>query len=124
MQLWLTDVAGSFDREIVNVGADKKVDGSWSPDSVRGFHSMTVVSNADPLEFAEGVVNVVDGDADADTWALLAPVTDGVMVDLKCFDPEIHRAITGHPNIVTSIATVASGTVSISPVDNNSLARS
>ena len=39
-----------------------------------------------------------NGDADADTWALLAPVTDGVMVDLKCLDPEIHRAITGHPN--------------------------
>lgn len=31
-QLWLTDVAGSFDREIVNVGADKKADGAWSPD--------------------------------------------------------------------------------------------
>jgi dipeptidyl aminopeptidase/acylaminoacyl peptidase len=31
-QLWLTDLAGSFDREIVNVGADKKADGAWSPD--------------------------------------------------------------------------------------------
>jgi dipeptidyl aminopeptidase/acylaminoacyl peptidase len=31
-QLWLTDVAGSFDREIVSVGADKKADGAWSPD--------------------------------------------------------------------------------------------
>ena len=31
-QLWLIDIEGSFDREIVNVGADKKADGMWSPD--------------------------------------------------------------------------------------------
>ena len=31
-QLWLTDVTGGFDREIVNVGAEKKADGAWSPD--------------------------------------------------------------------------------------------
>ena len=31
-QLWLTDIEGSFDREIVNVGADKKADGIWTPD--------------------------------------------------------------------------------------------
>ncbi len=41
-------------------------DGTWSPDTQWGFHSMTVVSNADPLEFAEGAIWVVDGDADAD----------------------------------------------------------
>ncbi|WP_374655449.1 alpha/beta fold hydrolase [Dongia sp.] len=32
-QLWLAAVDGSFDREIVNVGAAAKVDGAWSPDS-------------------------------------------------------------------------------------------
>ena len=42
-------------------------DGGWSPDNVYGFHSMTVVSNADSLEYAEGVVWVIDADADADT---------------------------------------------------------
>jgi dipeptidyl aminopeptidase/acylaminoacyl peptidase len=31
-QLWLTDIEGSFDREIVNVGDKVKVDGYWSPD--------------------------------------------------------------------------------------------
>ncbi|MEP6502967.1 MAG: M4 family metallopeptidase [Betaproteobacteria bacterium] len=41
-------------------------DGTWSPDTQWGFHSMTVVSNADPLEFAEGAIWVIDGDADAD----------------------------------------------------------
>jgi dipeptidyl aminopeptidase/acylaminoacyl peptidase len=41
-QLWLTDLAGSFDREIVNVGADKKADGAWSPDG----KSVLVVAEA------------------------------------------------------------------------------
>ena len=40
--------------------------GDWTPDSLWGFHSMTVVSNADPMEFAEGALWVVNGDADAD----------------------------------------------------------
>jgi dipeptidyl aminopeptidase/acylaminoacyl peptidase len=31
-QLWLADLAGSFDREIINLGDDVKVDGAWSPD--------------------------------------------------------------------------------------------
>ena len=31
-QLWLTDVEGSFDREIINVGDKVKADGYWSPD--------------------------------------------------------------------------------------------
>jgi dipeptidyl aminopeptidase/acylaminoacyl peptidase len=31
-QLWLTEIDGSFDREIVNVGAALKADGMWSPD--------------------------------------------------------------------------------------------
>jgi Zn-dependent metalloprotease len=42
-------------------------DGAWTPDNDRGFHAMTVVSKADPLQYAEGVLWVVNGDADADT---------------------------------------------------------
>jgi dipeptidyl aminopeptidase/acylaminoacyl peptidase len=42
-QLWLTDLAGSFDREIVNVGAEKKADGAWSPDGT----SVLVVAEAE-----------------------------------------------------------------------------
>ncbi len=41
--------------------------GDWSPDNVWGYHSMRVISNADPLEYAEGAVWVVNGDADGDT---------------------------------------------------------
>jgi hypothetical protein len=41
-------------------------DGTWTPDDQWGFHSMTVVSNADTMEFAEGAIWVVNGDADAD----------------------------------------------------------
>ena len=50
-----------------NVGGTITADGAWSPDNTWGFHAMTVVSNADPRQFAEGVMWVVDGDADADT---------------------------------------------------------
>lgn len=42
-------------------------DGAWTPDNTWGFHSMTVVSKADPQQYAEGVLWVVNGDADADT---------------------------------------------------------
>jgi dipeptidyl aminopeptidase/acylaminoacyl peptidase len=31
-QLWLVDIEGRFDREIVNVGAQAKAEGSWSPE--------------------------------------------------------------------------------------------
>lgn len=39
-----------------------------------------------------------NGAADAATWEMLAPVTDGVMVDLKCLDPAIHETMTGQRN--------------------------
>ena len=48
------------------VGGKVGPDGIWTPDDSWGFHSMTVVSNADPMEFAEGAIWVVSGDADAD----------------------------------------------------------
>jgi len=51
----------------LNVGGTISDDGSWSPDNVGGFHAMTVVSNADPLQYAEGCAWVIDADADADT---------------------------------------------------------
>ncbi len=49
------------------VGGLVTTDGAWTPDNTWGFHSMTVVSKADPMQYAEGVLWVVNGDADADT---------------------------------------------------------
>jgi Zn-dependent metalloprotease len=48
-------------------GGTVTADGDWSPDTVWGFHGMTVVSHADPLQYAEGCAWVIDADADADT---------------------------------------------------------
>lgn len=39
-----------------------------------------------------------NGSASRQVWDLLAPVTDGVMVDLKAFDPQTHLDLTGQPN--------------------------
>lgn len=39
-----------------------------------------------------------NGSADAATWHSLAPVMDGAMIDLKCFDPAIHEQMTGQSN--------------------------
>jgi len=47
-----------------------------------------------------GLTRFIDsnGAADAATWDALLPVTDGVMLDLKAFDPSVHRWLTGSPN--------------------------
>ncbi|MCE1177653.1 MAG: YjjW family glycine radical enzyme activase [Micrococcales bacterium] len=47
-----------------------------------------------------GLTRFIDtnGDASRTVWDELAPVTEGVMVDLKCLDPRIHRDITGGDN--------------------------
>ena len=39
-----------------------------------------------------------NGDVDPAVWERLAPVTDGVMLDLKALDDEMHVILTGHPN--------------------------
>ena len=39
-----------------------------------------------------------NGSAPRDTWDRLLPVTDGAMVDLKAFDPDVHRTLTGSAN--------------------------
>jgi pyruvate-formate lyase-activating enzyme len=47
-----------------------------------------------------------NGSCGVDVWDRLADVMDGAMVDLKCLDPAIHLAMTGHPNdeVLTGIA--------------------
>jgi len=50
-----------------------------------------------------------NGDADPQVWERLAPVTDGVMVDLKALDDEMHVVLTGSSNarVLVSIADLA-----------------
>jgi len=66
---WQTggSIVASGNPGYLNAGGTTTADGDWSPDNVWGFHSMTVTSNADPLEYAEGAAWVIDGDADGDT---------------------------------------------------------
>jgi pyruvate formate lyase activating enzyme len=39
-----------------------------------------------------------NGGCDTGLWDRLAPVLDGVMIDLKCLDPRLHRELTAQPN--------------------------
>jgi pyruvate formate lyase activating enzyme len=39
-----------------------------------------------------------NGACELEVWESLAPVMDGAMIDLKCLEPEVHRALTGHRN--------------------------
>lgn len=51
-----------------------------------------------------------NGDAPVAVWDELAPVTDGVMVDLKAIDPDVHRWLTNRDNssVLRSIEHLAS----------------
>jgi len=50
-----------------------------------------------------------NGSALRETWDRLLPVTDGAMVDLKAFDPDVHLRLTGAANtsVLTSIRHLA-----------------
>ena len=58
-----------------------------------------------------GLTRLIDsnGDAEPSVWDALAPVTDGVMVDLKALDPDLHIELTGRPNdrVLASIVHLA-----------------
>ena len=61
-------------------------------------HDLFAALKADP-ELSR-LTRFVDsnGSAEAATWLGLAPVMDGVMIDLKCFDDAIHTMLTGRSN--------------------------
>ena len=40
-----------------------------------------------------------NGHLGAQSWERLLPVTDGVMLDIKAFDPDTHRLLTGQDNV-------------------------
>jgi pyruvate formate lyase activating enzyme len=59
-----------------------------------------------------GLTTFIDsnGSASPEVWRTLAPVTDGVMVDLKVLDAQRHLELTGEPNqpVLDSIVLLAS----------------
>lgn len=50
-----------------------------------------------------------NGDVNGPIWDVLRPVMDAAMVDLKCFDDDIHRQLTGIGNakVLATISTLA-----------------
>ncbi len=70
------------------------------------LHNLFAAIKADPT--LAHLTTFVDsnGACDRATWDTLAPVIDGAMIDLKCFDSTIHEQMTGHPNaeVLTSIS--------------------
>jgi Zn-dependent metalloprotease len=56
-----------FNPGFRNEGGTITPDGAWTPNRSWGFHALSVVSKADPRQYAEGVAWVVDADADSDT---------------------------------------------------------
>jgi pyruvate formate lyase activating enzyme len=83
---------------------------------VHAFLSGVTVSGGEASlqpEFVHGVFTAIKADPDLrhlttfldtngatsrETWDLLLPVTDGAMVDLKAFDPDVHQDLTGTSN--------------------------
>jgi pyruvate formate lyase activating enzyme len=64
------------------------------PEFVEAFFAALA---ADPeLRFLSRMVDT-NGGATTEVWDRLVPLTDGFLVDLKAFDPEVHERMTGRP---------------------------
>lgn len=61
-------------------------------------HALFTAVAADPALARLDCFIDSNGSPDDLTWQRLAPVTHGTMIDLKCFDPDIHLQMTGQPN--------------------------
>ncbi len=62
------------------------------------LHALFTAIKADPDLSRLSCFVDSNGACDQATWDYLAPVMDGAMLDLKCFDSTIHEAMTGHSN--------------------------
>lgn len=73
-------------------------------------HDLFACVRADPQLHRLSCFVDSNGSADEATWRHLEPVMDAAMVDLKCFDPDIHERMTGQPNepVLRSIQLLAS----------------
>lgn len=56
-QLWLVDIEGNAEREIINLGDDKKIYGSWFPDGKRILFRAEI-----PTHFRVGIYDIKSGD--------------------------------------------------------------
>jgi pyruvate formate lyase activating enzyme len=61
-------------------------------------HALFAAMKADPQLRRLTCFVDSNGSLDDDGWHRLAPVMDGAMIDLKCFDDEIHVQMTGQSN--------------------------
>jgi pyruvate formate lyase activating enzyme len=61
-------------------------------------HALFTAVKADPQLQRLSCFVDSNGALDEAGWRRLAPVMDGAMIDLKCFDPDIHLQMTGQPN--------------------------
>jgi pyruvate-formate lyase-activating enzyme len=61
-------------------------------------HALFTAVKADPQLTRLSCFVDSNGALDEAGWRRLAPVMDGAMIDLKCFDPTIHQQMTGQPN--------------------------
>lgn len=74
------------------------VSGGEATQQAEFVHSLFTAIKADPeLRLLTCFVDS-NGATGPDTWETLATKMDGAMIDLKCFDPVIHRSMTGQPN--------------------------
>ena len=61
-------------------------------------HELFTAIKADPALARLGCFVDSNGACEQEVWESLAPVMDGAMIDLKCLDPQVHEALTGHSN--------------------------
>jgi pyruvate formate lyase activating enzyme len=62
------------------------------------LRELFIAIKADPALTRLGCFVDSNGACELEVWDSLAPVMDGAMIDLKCLDPDVHRALTGHSN--------------------------
>ena len=72
-------------------------------------HDLFAALAADPVTARLSRFVDSNGDVDPQVWQQLAPVTDGVMLDLKALDDEMHVVLTGRSNtrVLASVVELA-----------------
>ena len=74
------------------------VSGGEATQQAAFVHSLCAAVKANPALHHLTCFVDSNGACATSVWDDLEHVVDGVMVDLKCFDPDVHRALTGQAN--------------------------